>query len=169
MKYNGFETLQDALAAHKAWVNGEDGAKRLDLSGAYLSGANLSGANLSGANLSGANLSGANLSRANLSGANLSGANLSRANLSGANLSRAIKWERYLAEVVPALCVAGGKSLEEVAAAWDCHNWDNCPMAVAFSVHSLSEVPALYQREAELFVTLFDAKVIPNPVVSAVA
>jgi len=134
MKYNGFKTLQEALAAHKAWLNGEDGAKRLDLSGA-------------------------NLSRADLSGADLS----------GANLSRAIKWERYLAEVVPALCVAGGKSLEEVAAAWDCHNWDNCPMAVAFSVHSLSEVPALYQREAELFVTLFDAKVIPNPVVSAVA
>ena len=102
------EELDLILAAHKAWLNDEEGGKRADLSGAVLSGANLSGANLrwadlsgadlsgavlSGADLSGANLSGADLSWADLSGAVLSGANLSGANLSGANLSGAnLRW-----------------------------------------------------------------------------
>jgi hypothetical protein len=139
-----------------------------DLSGADFSGANLSRADLSrayllDADLSGADLSGADLSGANLSGANLSGANLSGANLSGAYLSDGMKWEKYLSELVPALCTAGGKTLEEVAAAWDCHSWQNCPMAVAFDVHYLEDVPVLYRREAEFFVMLFDAKIIPNP------
>ncbi len=176
--YSGFETILDA---HRAWLLGESGdhARRADLSGADLSGAYLSGANLiradlsganliraylSGAYLNGADLSGANLSGAYLSGADLSGANLSGANLSGANLSGAMKWEQYITEVVPALCTAGGKTLEEVSAAWDCHDWTNCPMAIAFGVHALSDVPILYRREAEFFVTLFDAKAIPNPI-----
>jgi hypothetical protein len=188
LKYNGFDTLKEALEAHHEWLLDITEGKRADLSDANLSGANLSranlslanlsradlsdanlsGANLSGAYLSGANLSLANLSRANLSLANLSRADLSDANLSGANLSgaylsRGMKWEQYLAELVPALCTAGGKTLEEVAARWDCHNWQNCPMAVAFSVHDLNDIPVLYRREAELFVTLFDAKIIPNP------
>ena len=111
--------IKQILTKHAAWLRGEEGGERADLSeadlseadlseanlsganligadlsgadlsGAYLSGADLRRADLSGANLRRADLSGANLSRANLSGANLSGANLSRANLSGANLSGA--------------------------------------------------------------------------------
>ena len=73
------DTLATILAKHLAWLNGQTGGER----------ANLSGANLSRADLSGANLSGANLWQADLSGANLLGANLWQANLSGANLSRA--------------------------------------------------------------------------------
>ena len=80
------EKLAEILAAHKLWLNDEEGGVKADLSGADLRWANLSGANLRGADLSGANLYGADLSGANLYGANLSGANLSGANLSGANL-----------------------------------------------------------------------------------
>ena len=88
------EKLAEILAAHKLWLNNEEGGvranlSRANLSGAYLSCADLSCADLSKADLREADLSCANLSCANLSGANLSGANLSRANLSGAYLSRA--------------------------------------------------------------------------------
>jgi hypothetical protein len=141
-----------------------------NLSGAYLRGANLRGANLRGANLSGAYLSGANLSGANLRGANLRGANLSGANLSGAyELDSAIMpggftFAVYKAEVVPALLAAGGRDPKEVAAkSWDCHQWDNCPMAEAFGVHGIDEVPPLYREQARLFVQFFDANLLPNP------
>ena len=43
------EKLQEILAAHKLWLNNDDGGIRADLSGANLSGADLSKANLSGA------------------------------------------------------------------------------------------------------------------------
>ena len=81
--------LKNILDAHLAWLRGDPGGKKANLSGANLSGANLSGANLSGASLYGADLSGANLYGANLSRASLYGANLSRASLYGANLSGA--------------------------------------------------------------------------------
>jgi uncharacterized protein YjbI with pentapeptide repeats len=81
--------LNDALEAHKKWINDKVGGACANLSGADLSNADLSSANLSSANLSGANLSDADLSSADLSDANLSSANLSGANLSGANLSGA--------------------------------------------------------------------------------
>ena len=81
------EKINEILAAHKKWLNGEPDGVRADLRGADLSGANLSGADLRGANLSFANLRGADLSFANLRGADLSGADLRGANLSGADLS----------------------------------------------------------------------------------
>ena len=198
MKYSGFDTLKEALDAHRSWIFDKAGGRRADLSGADLSGADLSGTNLTGANLTGANLTGANLSgarlsgadltgadlsdadltgaylgganltSANLTGANLTGANLSDAYLSGADLSGAslsdtLRWEQYISDVVPALCIAGGKSLAEVAAAWDCHAWSNCPMKIAFGADSLEEVPAMYRLEVKRFVQFFDAKLIPNP------
>ena len=69
--------LQETLRLHKMWLDGKDGGKRADLSGANLRGANLSGADLSCADLSRADLSGANLRSADLRGANLSSADLS--------------------------------------------------------------------------------------------
>jgi hypothetical protein len=131
--------------------------------GADLSGANLRFANLSGADLSGANLSGADLSGANLSGANLRFANLSGANLRGANLPTGEVWEEYLAEVVPALLTAGGKPLASFTEYWKCHQWTNCPMAHAFDVHELTDVPALLRPRAEQFIQFFDARLIPLP------
>ena len=113
----------------------------------------------------------ANLNGANLSGADLSGANLSRANLSGANLSRAKlptgeSWEDYLTEVVTALLQAGGERIGEIIGAWDCHSWGNCPISVAFSCHRIEDVPKLLRPRAEQFIQLFDARLIPCPVLS---
>ncbi len=134
---------------------------------AHLNGANLIGAHLSGAHLSGANLSDANLRYAHLNGANLIGANLIGAHLNDATtLPTGETWEMYCREVVPALCTAGGASLADVADAWDCHEWSNCPMHVAFGANGISQVPPLHRPRAEQFVQLFDARLIPRPVVT---
>jgi hypothetical protein len=180
------EQLAAILASHKLWLTNISGAKCADLSGADLSGADLSGANLRGANLSGANLSGANLRVANLSvanlsvanlsvanlsvanlrGANLRGANLRGADLSGANLPTGEKYELYLSEVVPALLVAGGKTIEEIfeSGSFDCHSWTNCPMHVAFGIDTPSKGPKLLIPRIEQFVQLYDDRLIPPPV-----
>ena len=47
---------QETLRLHAAWLRGEDGGQRANLSDANLLGADLSDANLLGANLLGANL-----------------------------------------------------------------------------------------------------------------
>ena len=130
-----------------------------DLVGADLGGADLGGANLRGANLRGANLWGANLWGANLEGSELRGAKMNEATI----LPTGYRWDVYLSEVLPALLVAGGRSLAMVAASWSCHEWTNCPMAVAFDVHNLDDVPQLYRREARQFVQLFDAGLLSVP------
>jgi hypothetical protein len=193
VKYNGFNTLKEALDAHRVWITDPSKGKYanlscMDLYGADLYGADLydgdlsgadlrdadlgdadlsyadlRGADLSYADLRGANLGYANLNGANFRGANLRGAYLRGADLRGATLPAGYKWEQYLAEVVPALLTAGGKTLEEVATGWDCHNWQNCPIHIAFDAPDLNHVPALYRREAEQFIQLFDAKLIPYP------
>jgi len=144
--------------------------RRADLSGAYLSGADLrraylSGADLSGADLSGADLSGAYLSGAYLSGADLSGADLNEfyAKLETARLGEEYTFGEYWRQFVPALLTAGGRALDEIAnpTVWGCHTWSNCPMAEAFGVHELEQVPILHRPAARQFVSLFDAKLIP--------
>ena len=122
---------------------------------AYLSGANLSGANLSGAYLSGAYLSGANLSGANLSDAYLGDAT---------KLPTGETWQQYIEEVVPALCTAGGVEMSKVAESWECHSWNNCPMATAFNIHKEEDAPIMLRPRVRQFVQLFDAKLIPRPV-----
>jgi len=192
------EDLKRILDIHRKWYYGAAGGvradltradltranltgtnlTRADLTGANLAGANLADANLADANLTGADLTGADLTRANLAGANLTGANLTGANLADANLTRAVlsdgvRWGEYLSDLVPALLVAGGKTLEEVAtpAHWNCHSWNGdtvgCPMAVAFSARSLSDIPALHRWQAGRFIQLFDARLIPLPVAGA--
>lgn len=98
--------LNEILAAHKRWLNQEEGwtendraiLRGVDLRNADLCNANLRGAvlydvdlraNLCGANLYEAYLRNVNLCNANLSEANLSEANLCNANLCGANLLEA--------------------------------------------------------------------------------
>ena len=158
--------LPDILAKHGQWQRGEPGGVRAylrsaDLRSAYLTGAYLSDAYLTGADLSGANLRGAYLRGANLRGANLSGAKFSDTTV----IETGETWAVYLAEVVPALLVAGGRSLADIlaAGAWTCHQWINCPMAEAFGVHDLSKVPALYRPRAYQFIRYFDAGLIPEP------
>ena len=183
VNYSGFNTLKEALDSHSAWLLDKEVGKRANFSNANFSNANLSYTNLSNANLQNADLHEANLQNADLSGTNLHNANLKCADLRGANLEDAdlsgatlggatlggstlengLSWEKYLSEVVPALCIAGGKSLEEVAAVWNCHSWENCPMHIAFGVNSLDKIPEMYREEAERFIIFFDQKLIPNP------
>ena len=141
-----------------------------DLRGAVLTRAVLTGADLRGADLRGAVLTGANLTDADLRGAVLTRADLTRAVLTGADLPAGYRWEAYLAEVVPALLMAGGKPLADVLAAlkarggWAaCHQWSNCPLHEAFGADGLDGVPPLYRWEAAQFVQLFDAGLIPEP------
>jgi hypothetical protein len=168
------DDLKRILDLHRKWVYGEGGGERAilrgaDLIGADLSDADLRGADLSDADLRGADLSGAVLSDAVLIGAVLSGADLSDAVLSDSVvLSDGVTWGEYKRDVVPALLTAGGRLLGEVATAetWACHSWTNCPMAEAFRVHDLTELPALYRWQAERFIHFFDAGLIPCPVVT---
>ena len=112
-----------------------------------------------------ADLRDANLRGANLSGAYLRGADLRGADLGGATMPGGETWEEYLSEVVPALLVAGGHPLAEVATerAWACHDWANCPMAGAFDAHSVDDVPLLHRPRAVEFIQFFDARLIPRP------
>ena len=98
--------------------------------------------------------------------ANLTGADLTGANLTGAKnlrLPTGETWIEYLTETVPALLQAGGKPLTDFAKAWQCHSWDNCPMAHAFDGHGIADVPILLRPRAEQFIQLFDARQIPWP------
>lgn len=101
-----------------------------------------------------------------LSFAVLSSADLSFANLRSADFSTGETFEWYLSEVVPALLTAGGKSLDDIAVsgAWDCHDWSNCPMHVAFGIAAESDGPPLLVPRIRQFVQMFDAKLIPAPV-----
>ena len=79
--------LDEILAKHLKWANGEEGGERANLSFANLRSANLSSADLSSANLRFADLCSADLSSASLRSADLSSADLSSADLSLADLS----------------------------------------------------------------------------------
>ena len=89
MKTHTAVELKEVIARHMAYLKGESGGERADLSYANLSNADLSYANLSYACLNNANLNNANLSNANLRYADLSNACLNNANLSYADLSYA--------------------------------------------------------------------------------
>jgi uncharacterized protein YjbI with pentapeptide repeats len=97
--------LQAILAQHTAWLNGQKGGKRADLSGwniaalrvdmngvdlsrAILTGATLNSTDFRGAKFTGAKLNNTVMYDADLSDADLSGADLRNANLMGANLRR---------------------------------------------------------------------------------
>jgi hypothetical protein len=92
-------------------------------------------------------------------------ANLSCANLRGADLPHGYTWEVYLAEVVPAFLMAGGKMLADVATreTWACHSWKNSPTHAAFDANRLDDVPPLYRAEARQFILFFDSGLIPLP------
>ena len=99
--------------------------------------------------------------------ADLSGADLSGANVPPDALVTGETWREYLAEVVPALLVAGGKSLDTFAPHFNCHSWDNCPIAYAFDTRGLDGVPILLRRRADEFIRLFDSHLIPWPLPTA--
>jgi hypothetical protein len=177
----GIDLLGASLrGADLSWVDlfGAD-LSGVDLSGAdlgeaYLSRASLRGAKLRGAKLCGASLRGAYLRGVDLFGADLSGVHLRDADLTGAKnidsmvMPDGLTFAEYKRDVVPALLTAGGKTLDEIreAGAWDCHDWSNCPMHVAFGVNHASEMVgpfAIYRQRAYEFIQFFDAGLIPAP------
>lgn len=139
----------------------KDGANlyHADLRHTDLRDADLRYAHLYGADLSDADLHNADLSFAYFSGAYLRDAK----NLHEAYILPDVKFGTFIHEIVPALLVAGGKPLAEVANVdtWKCHSWSNCPMHVAFDATGLEGVPAPWREHAKLFVRLFDAGAIP--------
>ena len=145
-----------------------------DLQSADLRSADLRSADLRSADLRSADLRSANLQSADLQSADLRSADLRSADLRSAGniamspdtkLQTGETWGEYVNEVVPALLTAGGKPLEAAAneKTWACHSWKNCPMAEAFGVHDINDVPTLWRYRAEQFVQFFDAGLIPLP------
>jgi hypothetical protein len=101
-----------------------------------------------------------------LGGADLGGADLGGADLAKAVLETGETYEKYLSEVVPALLTAGGETVKAIVEdhkAWDCHDWNNCPMACAFKVHTPAETPILLRPRVDQFVRMFDQGLIPKP------
>lgn len=148
------EKLKEILGNHGKWMRGKIGGVRADLRYADLRYADLRSASLRSADLSYANLSYASLRYAKHS---------DDANITGE------PWKEYLSQVVPALLTAGGKTIDEIVSSgcWTCHEWNNCPMHVAFGINSPNEGPLLLRSRIKQFVQLFDARLIPCPVVEA--
>ena len=64
----------------------------------------------------------------------------------------------------------GGKTLAEVCAPehWNCHEWTNCPTAAAYNgANCISQLPADKQFLGSLFISLFDAGLLKNPLEDA--
>lgn len=59
----------------------------------------------------------------------------------------------------------GGRSLEAVCAPehWDCHEWGNCPTHAAYGASGINGVPEPFRVEAAIFIGLFDARLLQNP------
>ena len=142
-----------------------------DLQYADLQYASLQSANLRSANLQYADLQYASLRSANLQYANLQSANLRSADLQSANgiddfpLPEGVTLGEFKSGIVPQLLTAGGKTVADVVAsgAWDCHEWENCPMHVALGIDSEEKAPLLLRPWVSRFVQLFDSGLIPCP------
>ena len=190
------EQLKQILDGHKIWLESDfTKGKQANLQYADLRYADLRSANLRSANLRSADLRFANLRSADLRSAylrsaylrsadlrsadlrfaylrsaNLRSANLQSADLRSANITGEI-WQEYINEIIPTLLQAGGKTLQQVLSTncWSCHSWENCPMAEAFNVKSLKDVPKLLKTRVEQFVLLFDLQgnIIPEPKLDA--
>ena len=63
------------------------------------------------------------------------------------------------------LLTAGGVSINRIvrSGAWDCHNWNNCPLHVAHGVNAVAELPEELQTEGARFLKLFDGGFLPRP------
>jgi len=105
------DELRTILNRHAAWLRGESGGERADLTRANLTRANLTRANLTGANLNRANLVEADLTRASLTGASLTGASLTGADLNEASLTGADLYGANLRGVNLWNCAGNGREI----------------------------------------------------------
>ena len=71
----------------------------------------------------------------------------------------------YTADRMVLFLTGGGKSLAECCGQehWQCHLWSNCPTHAAYGVLSIDEVPEKWRSEAAIFIGLFDAGLLTNP------
>jgi hypothetical protein len=73
----------------------------------------------------------------------------------------AAKVEKFVATDLTPLLAAGNRLQEALKPEhWECHEWQNCPMAAAFGVRNLEQVPAEWREKAEFFVGQFDCGLI---------
>jgi hypothetical protein len=71
------------------------------------------------------------------------------------------KVQRFIASDLVPLLAAGGRLDEALNPQhWECHEWQNCPMAAAFGVTCLERVPSVWREKAEFFVRQFDCGLI---------
>ncbi len=63
------------------------------------------------------------------------------------------------------LLTAGGATIKQILdrRAWDCHEWNNCPLHVAFGVEAVEELPKELQQEGARFLALFDNRFLRRP------
>ena len=71
----------------------------------------------------------------------------------------------YTADRMVSFLTGGGKSLAECCGQehWQCHEWDNCPTHAAYGASSIDELPEKWRSEAAIFIGLFDAGLLVNP------
>lgn len=74
--------------------------------------------------------------------------------------------EQFIDKKLIPLLTATGKTVGEVLSSgcWECHQWSNCPMHAVFGVNEIESVPKQWRSDAAIFVSLFDAGLIPCPV-----
>lgn len=85
--------------------------------------------------------------------------------LAGANLTGE-SWEEYLHDFLPEFLQSEGVPLSITAEAWDCHQWDRCPIATAFNIHDPDDAPEDKIKRVDQFVILYDLGLIPKPKVA---
>jgi hypothetical protein len=69
--------------------------------------------------------------------------------------------KEFVDEIVPRLFAFGGRleaALSPVV--WECHDWTNCPMAVAFGVTDVLQIPEELAPRIMQFVVLYDRGMI---------
>jgi hypothetical protein len=68
------------------------------------------------------------------------------------------------------LLSAGGRIEEALKPEhWECHEWQNCPMAAAFGVVNLDQIPSKWRDKAEFFARQFDCGLIRREMVVTIA
>src|SRR5580698_3240712 len=74
--------------------------------------------------------------------------------------------QKFVTDDLVPLLAAGGR-LEEAMKPehWACHKWQKCPMAAAFGVTRLENVPDKWKEKAEFFVRQFDCGLIRREMV----
>ncbi len=98
------------------------------------------------------------------------GASLVGASLVGASvLPGGVTFKEFVDNVVPALLAADGVALADVVTTEQraCHEWSNCPMHTVFGANQVKDVPAVWRSHADLFLALFDSKILTLEMVRA--